>query len=714
MTSLLARVGALETRLASQIVWHSGKRKRGEWICADCRRRSGVKQRRGYSDDTARVTSGLFPPFGLYTEETSYQGPLSQLPEWLRKGKDARVQEVDDSGSAIPIADAPEAGADPHGDEVDQFWEQLEQFDGNAVEADAGIEDGKLYSTFDPLHDPLLDVDYASELGPALLQGSADLVARCLLAAASKNDYTFLQSIPGTSFSECIQLLQPSNVSADLTTAHVEISEAMTKVFGIAAADQVAWEYGKLLREVKATRNAAGIRSTLADYRMLLRAARDLGSKAMADNMWASLLHDEVIPDTQCYNFYMAAIVFDQVHSAITRHRLRIIPFNQLARRRVRLGREFAAYRMGEHGVKAKVVRFLNDMLRHGAIANEESFRVVITALAREGDIETVKAILQRMWNIDIDGLQSGKADVSKPKYTERRNPLKPTADLLFTVAHAFSINNDIPMALRLVDFIARQYDIEISRETWNQLFEWTFVLSIPRTGEKAQKEKDGQLPLEALLNLWNTMTGAPYFIKPTMGMYNHLIRNLQYRDAVPLMYEKIGEGVELQRAVVEESRQAFKALARGVQRLEQDPYRSPRIPLETLRRNYEHLDLIRKRNHFWTRRWMRLLLSTMRGRLLIDHEQHWSLRMIPRILWEWNHLAGTAGNNIRYEIPGGQLEFEIREEEEVQKQKAVGQEIAERKRAVLEKVPLLLGDEWVFRKISSDTQPDFAWHKFD
>jgi hypothetical protein len=550
-------------------------------------------------------------------------------------------------------------------------------------------------------------------LAPALLQGSSDMVARCLLAAARKDDAAFIQSIPGTSFSEIIRLLQPSHFTAKFTTAHMEISDSIAKVFGISSVDSIARENAKLLREIKAIRNAAGIRSSLADYRMLLRAARDLGSKPMAENMWMSLLHDGITPDTACYNSYMAAIVFDEMHSAVNRHKVRVIPFYMLARRRSRLGPGFTAYRIGEHGVKAKVMQFFNDMLKDGAIANEESFRTVITALAREGDIATVNAILRRMWNIEVDGLQSGKDEATlKPKAMQHSNPLRPTADLLFTVAHAFGINNDIPTALRLVDFIARQYDLEIAKETWNQLFEWTFVLSIPRTGVKANTDgtKNGQLPQQGLLNLWNTMTGAPYFIKPTMGMYNHLIRNLQNRDSVPLMYEKMHEGIDLYYAERRNASQAFHSLEKEVQKAESHQSHSHRASLESLRREYERLDLIRRRNHFWARRWMRLLLSTMRARIAIDHEQDWSVREIPRILWEWRHFAGTAGNNIRYEITGGQVEFKIRDEEEVQEDKAVARRVAKRRGDVLDKVPLLLGDQWVYPK--AEREPQWAWQR--
>jgi hypothetical protein len=666
----------------------------------------------------------VFSPFPLHNEYSESQEPARGawglekpaaaprawgLAREELESEDVKQERTKPTGAwgLEPEEPEPQDGEE-HDNQFFALWEQVEQTEEKGLKAVSGT----LASAIEVPDDPLLDIDYAAELTPALLQGSSDMVARCLLAAARNNDTEFIQSIPATAFSECIRLLHLSNFTEKLAHAHLEISEAVVKIFQISPIDRAAQTHGKLLREVKAIRNAAGIRSSIADYRMLLRAARDLGSKPMAENLWLSLLHDGITPDTQCYNYYMSAIVFDQVHSAINRHRVRVIPFYKLARQRKRPGPGFTAYSVGEGGLKDKIMHFFSDMLRNGAIANEESFRTVITALAREGDVATVKSILRRMWNIDVDELMGGKDEASlKPKGMSHSNSLRLTEDFLFTIAHAFCINNDIPTALRLVDFIARHYDLTIPTKTWDQLFEWTFVLAVPRTGVKARTDgtKEGQLPQQSVLNLWNTMTGAPYLIRPTMGMYNNLIRNLQSRDLPPLMYEKMREGIALYRQERRKALMAFQRLKREIDNIQRLPSYVPPVPLETLRREYEYLDLIRMRNYFFVRRWVHLLLSTIQTRIHIDHSGDWCLRNIPRILWEWRHFAGKAGNNIRYEVTGGQVEFKIRDEAEVEENKAIKQFQMERRRKVLDQVPLLLGEEWVFRKVE-DEQQQFAW----
>lgn len=93
----------------------------------------------------------------------------------------------------------------------------------------------------------------------------------------------------------------------------------------------------------------------------------------------------------------------------------------------------------------------------------------------------------------------------------------------------------------------------------------------------------------------------------------------------------------------------------------------------------------------------------------MVDPQQDWALRLIPQILWEWNHFTGTNGNNIRYEVPGGQLEFKIRDNDEVSNCHATAQKFAGRRRAVLDQVPLILGEEWVFPKVNSRKEHEFA-----
>ncbi|KAI6889843.1 hypothetical protein KC355_g21418, partial [Hortaea werneckii] len=76
----------------------------------------------------------------------------------------------------------------------------------------------------------------------------------------------------------------------------------------------------------------------------------------------------------------------------------------------------------------------------------------------------------------------------------------------------------------------------------------------------------------------------------------------------------------------------------------------------------YAHLALLRNRNILYLRRWVRLLLRITRSIHYPDsllHESTFSLRTLPRFLWEWQ---GYAPGRVRFEVPAGLVEFDVRE----------------------------------------------------
>lgn len=663
-----------------------------------------MRQRRAYGDNAFRITPEqyLFPNRSYQHEESEEQQPAkrtswsSRTTSWKPYGIGSEDVGPTASNAAIEQEDVTLANERIQ----NAMWEGFEQVEEEAQDlANAGTTLSTLNSAWlSSEQEPLLDIDYASELTQALASNAPDTVARCLYAAERKNDVEFIRSIPRTTFSECIRILQPSNFIVLLASEHVEMSEVMAKQLGFTPIDEVAWQHSKVLRHIVDIRRFAGIQVSFKDYRMLLRSARDLGDRFAANQIWHLLLSDGWKPDTACYNYMMASNVWHGVLQSHPRHRTRVVRFFQLARQIPRPNVAFANYRVGKGGLKEQVMRVFSDMLKHGAIANEESFCNIIMAAAREGDLSTVKSIVRKVWEIDIDALVAGKneAEISS-KEVHENSPLQPTSKVLFALAHAFSINNDIPTALRLVDFVARRYDVEVSFKVWRELFEWTFVLANPRTGEKARTDdtKFGQLPKQSVLSLWYTMTGPPYFIKPTMGMYNHLIKNLQHRDHTPELYEKMWEGRQLYYASVRESRLAFEKLKQATG----SGGHATATSLENLRRNFEFLDIIRKRNFFWCKRWLRLFLSTLRSFNRVDKQSDWALREIPRTLWEWRQFLPAV---VKYNGESGLVELTTRSQAEVGANRIDLMERKNARDAVLQKVPLFTSENWVTQKRST------------
>lgn len=566
--------------------------------------------------------------------------------------------------------------------EQNELWEQFER--GVSAEDDAIHREENQYAPNEA--DRMLDIDYEAELPAALLRGEADKVIRCLFAAIHVNDRGFIREIPVTTFSEIIRVLEPRRSMIPLASAHLELSADMTRQFGIAPMREVAYEYASVLKEV--VRMRRGVRLTLSDYKNLLRGARDLGYQKFALKLWRDLWSEGHTPDTECYNLYMSAAVWNGLHSAGARQKTRVIDFHMVARRKEHPSNRFRQYRVGAGGVRETAMNIFNEMLASGAIANEESFRILITAAAREGDIATVKSILKRVWNVDVDALITGEEQFDiTPKSIPTHSPLHPTPQLIYAIAHAFGINNDIPSALRVVDYVARSYQIPIVRAVWGQLFEWTFVLAIDRHGtDKSTGSTMGQLPPESVKSLWDTMTSAPYYIKPTMGMYNILIKNLFQRTRPLWIAEKMREAHGL---YVEHRIHARKLWSALQSRIERD---HSRVTVEKLRHEFEAADLVRKRDLFWLKRWLRLLLGTFRDAHRGDDTVRDFAETLPGLLWDWRMFAPSI---VRYETLTGFVEFKIRSWEETRDFARDQLQFKSRIRSGLKEAERYVGDRW-------------------
>ncbi|SMR46421.1 unnamed protein product [Zymoseptoria tritici ST99CH_1E4] len=529
------------------------------------------------------------------------------------------------------------------------------------------------------------------DLSAALLDRDADAVAQCLLTAIRLNDLDFVRDIPKTTFSEIIRCLDARHFVAELGNIHVDLSSVAASSMNVAPMREVAFEYASVLRQVLAIRRAAGTGGTLADSRTLLRCARDLGNRKMAELIWSNLMSQRLTPDIQCYNYYMSATVWNGMHLAGFRQKVRVIPFFQMARKSGEYkDRRYKDYSVGENGVLESTMRIFNEMVARNIAADEESFRILIVAAAREGDMKTVKAILKRVWSIDVDIiLASGDTPQTLPKPMPTNSPLYPQSTLLFTIAHAFGINNDVSAAIRLVDFVARHYRLQISKDVWGQLFEWTFVLSIRRHGTSTNDgSREGQITSDSVQKLWQTMTGPPYFVKPTMGMYNYMIKSLFLRQMSGRIADLLNDEV---RGLYTQQRKQTRFLLSSLKH----NIASKNKAMGFRRRRWELQDLVGQRNNFWIRRWIRLLLGsfTHTYRLINIKEQY--ARSLPRLLWNWRNLVPT---NVRYETPTGMVQLEFRSEQELIDAGLANYASKMRIRKMLEPTARVVGESWTQR----------------
>ncbi|KAJ9618969.1 hypothetical protein H2203_008785 [Taxawa tesnikishii (nom. ined.)] len=493
-------------------------------------------------------------------------------------------------------------------------------------------------------------------------RGESDRLLRAFVAAS--NDIDFVASIPDTTFSQILHTIRPEKLLLPLAQIHTTLSAATAHKMGVTPIHQVVEDYLHAVLDVLTVRKEAGKHLNIGDYTMLLKCARQTGSWPVAKSLWNAMIRDGITPNTPCYNHYMASMILKDVYDARTRHRIRVTPLHMRARTVKVQGSGFRNYRVGDGGIKSRVMKIFSEMLSNEAVADEETFRIVIEGAGREGDLTVIKSVLKKVWEINVDGLMSADDASLLPPPTQlpERSLLYPTDGLLFTIAHAFSINNNIPAALRLVDYISRQYRVPITDRVWEVLFEWTYVLSKHRVKyEDPLRQGDllGQLPKQSLKNLWDTMTGAPYYYSPLHP----------YRTRVA--YETL-------RSALDE--------------------RSPRHAggIEELQRDLDQADLLRQRNLGYLKRWLRLLLRAMRSYNRVNKDLEWSTRMIPRILSEW---ADFAPRVVRYETAGGNVEILFRPQCDVDEERRRGEERARRIAKVLQARPRFLGQNWTPRK---------------
>jgi len=549
-----------------------------------------------------------------------------------------------------------------------------------------------------PYDESLLGINYVIRLPIALEEKDQDMVARCLYTAQQCRDFDFIQSIPEATFTEVLQVLEARRNLGYLSDTYKRTSEHVAWQIGIIPQEQLMSDHGLMLQEIAMIRRRSGHRLTASQYLILLRSAGDLGQLHLATKLWEYMQQDGVVPDVSTFNAYLSAFVWNGHNNSTTRHHDRVIDHYMLRRKAKRGGLPYFNYSVGSPmGIKDRSMVILDAMLKNGITANEETYREIITAAAREGELDTVESILQITWNINVSNLMQanvGDEEVPPPKELSKGSPQYPTVKLLTTLAHAFAINSKLPTALRLVDHISREYDIPITTQTWEVLFEWTYVLSSFRSGTTARGDRSkGQLPYNSPSKLWETMTGAPYFVKPTISMYNHFIRNLLYRESPIEALKKMASAEEIDEAVRHARREAWATLELCVK--QNQAGKKPKKPLAVARRQWEDLTVAVARNLRWKKSWIRLFCKSLQGwhRGSWSHDHSIALRVIPRILWMWQSFTDST---LKYDLPTGVLEVHLTSESDMLRQAVRNESLILRREKILDKAKVLVGDDLI------------------
>lgn len=264
-------------------------------------------------------------------------------------------------------------------------------------------------------------------------------------------------------------------------------------------------------------------------YVLLLEEARHLKPEKgnqLADEIWADMLGAGIVPDTHCYNSYIAATC---VQPSVLDHL-------ELRRKRKDNRRRAGMLEQAEM-LGQKAVAIYQQMYRKGIQPNSMTIELLILALGSHGNLSTLKSIILKTWNIvlpeasfnalddqgvpdeyedeDLDMTDKTNTDVDIP-IVDRESHLYPTQKTLIAIAAAFGSCQQNGLGLYTVRTVAKVYNMTISTNVWTELMKWSAADS---------DQLDGFTPRAHVAETLQ-LAETTYQTIPSISMYSVAIRH--------------------------------------------------------------------------------------------------------------------------------------------------------------------------------------------
>ncbi|KAI1201257.1 mitochondrial ATPase expression-domain-containing protein [Nemania serpens] len=196
----------------------------------------------------------------------------------------------------------------------------------------------------------------------------------------------------------------------------------------------------------------------------------------------------------------------------------------------------------------APVVKLLRAVISmHSFRINERLLCALMIALGRSGSLRLIGTnILGKYFGIRTPhpiAEERGNAESGNSSEPAR---IVPTVRLMRAIVETYGSNAEIGIAVQLVEYLSTTYKIAIPPDVWQDLLEWTYIMSTPpasRAWEIAGLRM--KIPsIKAVGMIWDVMTAPPHNHIPTFRNYDLLIRSLITRfydnptQALPRMRE--------------------------------------------------------------------------------------------------------------------------------------------------------------------------------
>lgn len=417
-------------------------------------------------------------------------------------------------------------------------------------------------------------------------------------------------------------------------------------------------------------RQAGGNKMGLAEHTLLLRWAASAGDLSIAMLIWESMQRNKIKPDVECYNLLLTASLWDRVNAGKERYRLTVTRFYMNARRESPRKRKigYRGFGVRSSSVRIAVQTIIKQMHQLGIPVNQSTYANMLLAYGRVGYLGGIKDVLQSVWGIDVDKL-ADETQIHPPATAyPQSSPLYPSKDLIWTVAHAFGICNDMPSALRTVQFISEQYNIKITPEAWLELFERAYVLSKkPFNKNKLTSPPPmGLVPFSIVYKIYDMMEPAPTHSR--VHVYRKLARLANSR----LVLRRYSNMLETAYNLLDETRKKRQRALLVLEKslgfsLKIDPLNTP-FDEEKVRfacgltevwkalREYEILRLEVMQQRLQVERIVALGVGTGRWKELTDYTA-WTRQLLPEFLAEWKDFLPECFY-VTLAHHGGKIEF--------------------------------------------------------
>ncbi|KAL9102103.1 MAG: hypothetical protein Q9163_002707 [Psora crenata] len=468
-------------------------------------------------------------------------------------------------------------------------------------------------------------------------------------------DDAVIASIPATTFVEILRQFEPCE---DFLPFRYDYKDRIPKHYSMLT-HQKERRYKELecrrimYWDISHRRVQMGRQHGIQEYKYLLRCARGTWDGGGALRIMQDMMDRNIQPDLACYNYYFEARCWSDAWYPDERQRLRVFGHTQKRREQIsqlwfRAGVNINPHKLGQDGLKAEVTRMFTHMIESGTVADAKAYGHLVTALGREGDMQGVKAVLKRAWNVDVDTINDAQ-DIKPQIRIPKDSPLYPDQSLLFIIAHAFGSNNDVSTALTVVDHFSRKFTIPICQEVCEELLEWAYTLSTPRSKKRREEEAQlgqlGRLSVQTVENLWDVLISEPYCCEPTLAMYDVLIRSFRRRDYLFPMLRYMLQAYEIH---LRDAQQYQENLSK----VRNMPNGKSSVDLDAnAQRIQQELNQLREKvfvSFVTIHKWFSLLLTGQRFLTKGSRVSVWQRQLLPNVVdvfWRFRDTDGVQYN---------------------------------------------------------------------